>query len=147
MAVFEPEAEGIVLDAEETGGDIVGRSPWALAGRRLLRNRISLAALTLFLLIVVVSFGAPIYAHDILHGNAGTFSLLMSAAGVGAFLGALQFAARTSYTGLARWIAATCTVCVYSVTPPSLSAIFALTVTSPSVANEQVAVVAAAGEP
>src|SRR5260221_8384101 len=53
----------------------------------------------------------PIYAHDILHGNAGTFSLLMSAAGVGAFLGALQFAARTSYTGLARWIAATCTVC------------------------------------
>ncbi len=53
----------------------------------------------------------PIYAHDILHGNAETFSLLMSAAGVGAFLGALQFAARTSYTGLARWIAATCTVC------------------------------------
>ena len=53
----------------------------------------------------------PIYAHDILHGNAGTFSLLMSAAGVGAFLGALQFAARTNYTGLARWIASTCTVC------------------------------------
>jgi len=53
----------------------------------------------------------PIYAHDILHGNAGTFSMLMSAAGVGAFLGALQFAARTTYTGLARWIAATCTVC------------------------------------
>ena len=53
----------------------------------------------------------PIYAHDILHGQAGTFSLLMSAAGVGAFLGALQFAARTSYTGLARWIATTSTVC------------------------------------
>ena len=35
MAVFEPEAEGIVFDAEDTGGDIVGRSPWALAGRRL----------------------------------------------------------------------------------------------------------------
>jgi len=30
----------------------------------------------------------------------------MSAAGVGAVLGALQFAARTSYKGLARWIAA-----------------------------------------
>jgi peptide/nickel transport system permease protein len=67
VAVFEPEAEGIVLDAEETGGDIVGRSPWALAGRRLLRNRISLAALALFALIVIVSFGAPIYAHDIAH--------------------------------------------------------------------------------
>ena len=35
MAVFEPEAEGIVLDAEETGGDVVGRSPWALAGRAI----------------------------------------------------------------------------------------------------------------
>jgi peptide/nickel transport system permease protein len=69
VAVFEPEAEGIVLDAEETGGDIVGRSPWALAGRRLLRNRISLAALALFLLIVIVSFAAPIYAHDIAHTN------------------------------------------------------------------------------
>jgi MFS family permease len=53
----------------------------------------------------------PIYAHDILHGEAGTLGLLMSAAGVGAFLGALQFAARTNYTGLARWIASTCTVC------------------------------------
>jgi len=53
----------------------------------------------------------PVYAHDILRGDAGTFSLLMSAAGVGAFLGALQFAARTNYTGLARWIATTCTVC------------------------------------
>jgi peptide/nickel transport system permease protein len=69
VAVFEPEAEGIVLDAEETGGDIEGRSPWALAGRRLLRNRIALAALAVFLLIVIVSFGAPIYAHDIAHTN------------------------------------------------------------------------------
>jgi MFS family permease len=53
----------------------------------------------------------PVYAHEILHGEAGTLGLLSSAAGVGAFLGALQFAARTSYTGLARWIATTCTVC------------------------------------
>jgi MFS family permease len=53
----------------------------------------------------------PIYAHDILHGGAKALGLLMSAAGVGAVLGALQFAARTSYTGLARWIATTCTVC------------------------------------
>jgi peptide/nickel transport system permease protein len=65
LAVFEPEAEGVVLDAEETGGDIVGRSPWALAGRRLLRNKIALAALALFVLIVAVSFGAPLYAHQI----------------------------------------------------------------------------------
>ena len=53
----------------------------------------------------------PIYAHDILHGGAKALGLLMSAAGVGAVLGALQFAARTKYTGLSKWIAATCTVC------------------------------------
>src|SRR2546423_1229236 len=59
MAVFEPEAEGIVLDAEQTGGDIVGRSPWELAGRRLMRNKLALAALALFILIVAVSLSAP----------------------------------------------------------------------------------------
>ena len=69
MAVFEPEAEGIVLDAEETGGDIVGRSPWALAGRRLLRNRFALASLALFALIVAVSFAAPLYAKHVAHTN------------------------------------------------------------------------------
>jgi MFS family permease len=53
----------------------------------------------------------PIYAHDILHGGAKALGLLMSAAGVGAVLGALQFAARTHYKGLAKWIAATCTTC------------------------------------
>lgn len=53
----------------------------------------------------------PIYAGDILHGGAGTFSWLMSAAGVGAVLGALQFAARTQYTGLAKWIATTSSTC------------------------------------
>ena len=69
MAVFEPEAEGIVLDAEETGGDIVGRSPWALAGRRLLGNRLALASLALFALIVAVSFAAPLYAKHVAHTN------------------------------------------------------------------------------
>lgn len=53
----------------------------------------------------------PIYASDILHGGARTLGLLMSAAGVGAVLGALQFAARTEYKGLARWIGSTCTTC------------------------------------
>ena len=37
--------------------------------------------------------------------------LSLSAAGVGAVLGALQFAARTEYKGLARWIGSTCTAC------------------------------------
>jgi MFS family permease len=71
----------------------------------------------LFLLSLLSIFGLqysvflPIYARDILHGGAKTLGLLMSAAGVGAVLGALQFAARTQYKGLARWIAATCTAC------------------------------------
>ena len=53
----------------ETGlrPEIVGRNPWALAGRRLRRNRIALAALALFLLIVLLSLLAPVYAHDVAH--------------------------------------------------------------------------------
>src|SRR3989442_11037697 len=71
----------------------------------------------LLLLSVLSLFGLqyavflPIYANDILKGGARALGLLMSAAGVGAVLGALQFAARTHYRGLARWIAATSTTC------------------------------------
>ena len=41
--------------AGDVGQDarVVGRSPWALAARRLLRNRIALVALAGFLAIVV----------------------------------------------------------------------------------------------
>jgi len=46
---------------------IAGRSPWALAWRRLRRNRIAMAALGLFILIVLISLAAPLYAHDIAH--------------------------------------------------------------------------------
>jgi len=48
---------------------IAGRNPWALAGRRLRRNRMALAALGLFLLIVVLSLLAPWYARDVAHVN------------------------------------------------------------------------------
>ena len=71
----------------------------------------------LMLLSVLSLFGLqysvfmPIYAQDILKGNARTLGLLMSSAGVGAVLGALHFAARTDYKGLARWIAATSMTC------------------------------------
>lgn len=71
----------------------------------------------LLLLSVLSLFGLqysvflPIYANDILKGGARTMGLLMSFAGVGAVLGALQFAARTHYRGLARWIAATSLTC------------------------------------
>jgi peptide/nickel transport system permease protein len=54
---------------QEQRPEFSGRSPWALAWRRLRRNRLSLASLVLFLLIVAVSFAAPLYAHDIAHDN------------------------------------------------------------------------------
>jgi peptide/nickel transport system permease protein len=48
---------------------VAGRSPWELGWRRLRRNRLALGSLVLFILIVAVSFAAPIYAHDIAHTN------------------------------------------------------------------------------
>jgi peptide/nickel transport system permease protein len=47
----------------------VGRNPWGLAARRLWRNRVAMAALLLFLVIVVLCLAAPLYAHDVAHVN------------------------------------------------------------------------------
>jgi peptide/nickel transport system permease protein len=66
---YEPEPE-VALAAGESIAEISGKSPWRLAGRRLARNRIAIAALVLFLLIVVVSFAAPLYAHHLAHTDA-----------------------------------------------------------------------------
>jgi len=66
----------------------------------------------------------PIFASEVLHRGAKGFGLLMSAAGVGAVLGALHFAARTSYKGLARWIAATSTTCAVGLVIFSQSKVF-----------------------
>jgi peptide/nickel transport system permease protein len=49
-----------------------GRSPWALAWRRLRRNRIALAALGVFALIVVVCLAAPLYADHVAHTDPFT---------------------------------------------------------------------------
>ncbi len=46
----------------------------------------------------------PAFARDILHGGPHTLGFLMSAAGVGAFLGALYLASRTSVLGLGKII-------------------------------------------
>src|SRR5690242_6327058 len=56
-----------VRPAGDQGQAVAGRSPWALAGRQLWRNRLAMASLALFLLIVVTSFLAPFYAHHIAH--------------------------------------------------------------------------------
>lgn len=66
----------------------------------------------------------PIFAKDILHSGAEGFGYLMSAAGVGATLGALQFAARTSYKGMAKWIATMATICSVGVIVFSQSKMF-----------------------
>src|ERR1700739_4343970 len=65
-----------------------------------------------------------IFANDVLHSGARGLGLLMSAAGVGAVLGALQFAARTSYQGLAKWIAAMSVICAIGLISFSQSHIF-----------------------
>jgi len=48
---------------------VAGRNPWALAARRLWRNRIAMAALLLFLVIAVMCLAAPLYAHNVAHVN------------------------------------------------------------------------------
>ena len=45
----------------------VGASPWALARRRLLRNRTAMAMLGVLVLIVLLCLAAPFYAHHVAH--------------------------------------------------------------------------------
>ena len=63
MAAVLEEAQA----AADRGQVAAGRSPWALAARQLWRNRIAMASLALFLLIVAVSFAAPFYASHVAH--------------------------------------------------------------------------------
>src|SRR5258708_17356107 len=69
MAIALTESVEPPAQAPDLQPEFSGRSPWATAGRRLWRNRIAIAALVLFLLIVAVSFAAPLYAHDIANVN------------------------------------------------------------------------------
>ena len=52
-----------VTAAGDPGQAVAGRNPWALAGRQLVRNRLAMASLALFLLIVLACFLAPFYAQ------------------------------------------------------------------------------------
>jgi peptide/nickel transport system permease protein len=63
---FEPEPE-VRLAPGESAKEISGRSPWRIAGRRFLRDRLSLAALALFIVILIGSLLAPVYAHNVAH--------------------------------------------------------------------------------
>src|ERR1700720_151542 len=84
----------------------------------------------LLLLSVLSLFGLqysvflPVFARDVLHHGALGFSVLLSTAGVGAALGALHFAARTSFKGLAKWIATMLVICAVCLIVFSESRIF-----------------------
>jgi len=100
-----------------------------LEGFRFAMNDYAIRS-ALLLLSVLSLFGLqysvflPVFAKDILHSGARGFGLLLSAAGIGAVTGALQFAARTSYKGLARWIAMTAVVCALGLIVFSQSHLF-----------------------
>jgi peptide/nickel transport system permease protein len=55
------------LAAEEGGSKIEGKSPWALAGRRLRRNYLALAFLAVFILVLLVCLLAPLYSSHVSH--------------------------------------------------------------------------------
>ena len=66
----------------------------------------------LLLLIALISLAGmpytvimPVFARDILKGNANTLGFLLGAVGTGALMGALYLASRKSVLGLGRWIA------------------------------------------
>jgi peptide/nickel transport system permease protein len=48
---------------------VVGASPWALARRRLLRNRIAMTMVGVLAVVVLLCLCAPLYAHQIAHTN------------------------------------------------------------------------------
>jgi MFS family permease len=92
-------------------------------GDRPTRSALLLLSM-LSLLGLQYSVFMPIFANDVLKSGAKGLGMLMSSAGVGAVLGALQFAARTSYKGLARWIAAMSVICACGLMVFSQSHVF-----------------------
>jgi peptide/nickel transport system permease protein len=64
-------SEAIAGEALPHGGDLaaIAGSPWSLARRRLLRNRVAMAMAGVFVVIVVLCLLAPVYAHHVAHTN------------------------------------------------------------------------------
>src|SRR6202171_2082797 len=106
-------------------------SPWRslLLGFRFAMSDLPIGSARLLLSCVSLlglqySVFLPVFADEILHGGPRGLGLLMSSAGVGAVLGALHFAARTEFTGLARWIAGTSITCAIGLVIFSQSRVF-----------------------
>ncbi|HYK39320.1 MAG TPA: MFS transporter, partial [Candidatus Eremiobacteraceae bacterium] len=97
-----------VTPQEEMSG---GQSAWQsllqgfrfAMGDRVIRSVLILLSMLSFFGLQYMVF-MPIFARDILHSGARGLGLLMSASGIGAVLGALQFAARTKYKGMLTWV-------------------------------------------
>jgi peptide/nickel transport system permease protein len=70
---------GAIVDEvlASTGGDlaVAAASPWQLARRRLVRNRVALVMAALLAVIVALCLCAPLYAHDIAHTHPFQSSL------------------------------------------------------------------------
>jgi peptide/nickel transport system permease protein len=70
-----PAGAGVVISGDRGGGRddwSEGRhapaiGPWKLAFRRLRRNKVSMAALALFAVLVALCVLAPLYSHDVAH--------------------------------------------------------------------------------
>lgn len=91
-----PEAPASYLDSLKEGFSYVYNHP-PMKAILLLVALNSLVGLPYSVLV-------PVYAKDILHGNAQTLGLLMGAAGAGALSGAVYLASRPSVLGLGRLI-------------------------------------------
>src|SRR5207249_3498552 len=85
-----------------------------IEGFRFARQTAPIRALLLLLgLVSLVAMPytvlMPVFADKILHGGARGLGILMGATGVGALVGALTLATRTSVHGLGRWMTFACT--------------------------------------
>src|SRR4051812_28662124 len=64
----QPAQSGLAAEIEaEASQAAAGTSPWGLAWRRLRRNKVSLAFGVLFLVLVLIAFAAPFWAHSVAH--------------------------------------------------------------------------------
>jgi peptide/nickel transport system permease protein len=77
MSVIGSEIQADVHLVEETSGEGVphGTGPYALAWRRLRRNKVALFFAVVFLVIAAMCFLAPVYSHDIAHIGPNTGNL------------------------------------------------------------------------
>jgi peptide/nickel transport system permease protein len=73
---FTLDTAAELAGAEHEAAAIRGRSPWFLAWRRLRRNYVAFASISLFVLVVVACLLAPVYAHRVAHTGPNTQHVL-----------------------------------------------------------------------